>query len=158
MSWRVRDNPAPRARARAQVAAFATRGAVFIGLKKLFRKQSIFFEIFFIDFLVDYPCLLILFINIFHIYFHCLRIRRCYMGGFIISCNSNWRFRVYSCFCINIISVFTPFFGNVSSVNSFLNFIIDLIWLFWNIFNITNFFFVNIIIIFQRLLPLYPIR
>ena len=76
-------------------------------LKKLFREQSNIFKTRFINCLVDcVPCLFISFIGIFHVCLHYLKVRICYVGDFILSCNRNKRFRVDTCLCINMIRIF----------------------------------------------------
>ena len=93
--------------------------------------------------------ILIIFINNFHVYFHCPNILRCTVVNFIISFKRNTPFSMDTFFCINILSIFTGLFNHFVSIHGFFNFVINLIWLFCNISRINNFLFVKPIRIFR---------
>ena len=67
----------------------------FTLFNKIISKQSKFFEMIFMDFLVDCPpCIIIYFINNIHFYLQCHKRCGYIMVAFIISCNKNLIFRM----------------------------------------------------------------
>ena len=134
---------------------------IFILFNVIIRKNSSFFEVILINFLVDCPpCLIIFFINNFHVYLQFHKICRYFMVAFILSFNINWLFimangilnffswkifRMDTWFFIKFISIYTCLFSYVLTINRLFSSVIDLNFFSCKIFRVGTCFFIKII-------------
>ena len=120
-----------------------------------------FFETSFTNYLVYCPpCIIIFFINNFHVYFQCHKIRRCFVVALNMSCNSNWLFRttnailnlfyweifrINTCFFIKLMRICTRFFSYVLRIDRFFSLVIEINFFSWKIFRMDICFFIKLI-------------